>query len=90
MFNSAFDSIGAKPGDYYQVELHEEIDSLNEWVYDNVNNGVYKAGFAMTESAYNEAIGALFESLDRLEGILSKQRYLTGERLTEAYCLAPL
>ncbi|MCS4533368.1 glutathione S-transferase family protein [Neisseria montereyensis] len=84
MFNSAFDGIGAKPGDYYPVELREEIDSLNEWIYDGVNNGVYKSGFATTQSAYNEAVAVVFESLDRLEGILSKQRYLTGDRLTEA------
>lgn len=84
MFNTAFDDLGAKPGHFYPDALQGEIDALNERIYDTVNNGVYKAGFATTQSAYAEAIGPLFESLDWLEDILSKSRYLTGDTLTEA------
>ena len=84
MFNSAFDEIGATEGDYYPKELREEIDALNKRIYDTVNNGVYKAGFATTQQAYKAAVVALFESLDWLEHILEKQRYLTGGKITEA------
>ena len=84
MFNSAFDSVGAKPGDYYPEDLREEIDALNDRIYDCVNNGVYKAGFATSQEAYEEALYPLFETLDWLEERLQKQRYLTGERITEA------
>lgn len=84
MFNSAFDGIGAKPGDYYPAALREEIDSINAHVYDNINNGVYKAGFATTQKAYELAVFPLFEALDELEHRLSKQRYLVGEHITEA------
>jgi putative glutathione S-transferase len=84
MLNSAFDGIGAAEGDYYPPELHQEIDALNERIYGTVNNGVYRAGFATTQGAYEEAFEALFESLDWLEERLSRQRYLTGERVTEA------
>jgi putative glutathione S-transferase len=84
MFNSAFDGVGAKPGDYYPKALRAEIDAVNERVYDTVNNGVYKAGFATSQAAYEEAVGALFESLDWLEARLSRQRYVAGDRPTEA------
>lgn len=84
MFNSAFDGVGAKPGDYYPEPLREEIDALNDRIYDTVNNGVYKAGFATTQSAYEEAVKPLFETLDWLEDRLSSRRYLTGDRVTEA------
>ena len=84
MFNSAFDGIGAKPGDYYPLELRDQIDEVNARVYSNVNNGVYKAGFATTQAAYEEAVVPLFETLDWLEERLSQQRYLMGDRLTEA------
>jgi glutathionyl-hydroquinone reductase len=84
MFNTAFDEIGAKPGDFYPQELRTEIDELNSWIYDTVNNGVYKAGFATAQDAYDEAVRSVFASLDKLENILSRQRYLTGTRLTEA------
>lgn len=84
MFNSAFDGIGATPGDYYPEQLRTEIDALNDRIYDAVNNGVYKAGFATTQDAYEEAIVPLFETLDWLEERLSKQRYLTGSQITEA------
>lgn len=84
MFNEAFDSVGATPGDYYPEELRGEIDSVNARVYDTVNNGVYKAGFATTQAAYEEAVRELFASLDWLEERLSHRRYLTGDGLTEA------
>jgi putative glutathione S-transferase len=84
MFNEAFDGIGAKPGDYYPQSLRPEIDALNARIYDNVNNGVYKAGFATTQKAYEEAVRPLFETLDDLNKRLSSQRYLCGDQLTEA------
>ncbi|NER33884.1 MAG: glutathione S-transferase family protein [Oscillatoria sp. SIO1A7] len=84
MLNSAFDGVGAIPGDYYPPDLREEIDALNARIYPNVNNGVYKAGFATTQEAYEEAIAPLFETLEWLEERLSQGRYLTGDRLTEA------
>lgn len=84
MFNSAFDDIGARDGDYYPVELQVRIDSLNERIYHTVNNGVYKAGFATRQNAYEEAVCELFESLDWLENILAGSRYLTGDKITEA------
>ena len=84
MFNSAFDGLGAKPGDYYPADLRPEIDRLNAEIYDRINNGVYKAGFATTQAAYEEAVRPLFEALDALEARLSRQRYLCGERITEA------
>lgn len=84
MLNRAFDGIGAIPQDYSPDHLLEEIDTLNTRIYDSVNNGVYKAGFATTQSAYEEALKPLFESLDWLEEILGQQRYLTGPNITEA------
>ena len=84
MLNSAFDGVGAKPGDYYPQALRAQIDELNSKVYDQVNNGVYKAGFATTQEAYEEAAFALFDQLDELDQRLSQQRYLLGEQITEA------
>jgi glutathionyl-hydroquinone reductase len=84
MLGAAFDGVGAKPGDYYPRDLRDEIDRLNARIYDTVNNGVYKAGFATTQAAYEEAVGPLFETLDWLEERLSTRRYLCGARLTEA------
>ena len=84
MLNSAFDEIGAKPGDYYPQELRTEIDAINEKVYDKVNNGVYKAGFATEQAPYEEAVVPLFETLDWLEDRLSRMRYLNGSAPTEA------
>jgi putative glutathione S-transferase len=84
MFNSAFDEIGAKPGDYYPPALRGEIDALNERIYATVNNGVYKAGFATTQEAYEEAVGPLFETLDVLEERLATRAFLTGDATTEA------
>ena len=84
MFNTAFDALRATPGDYYPAELRPEIDALNARIYDTVNNGVYKAGFATKQEPYEEASQALFESLDWLEGKLSASRYLAGDSLSEA------
>lgn len=84
MFNSAFDGVGATPGDYYPEGLRDRIDEINDRVYHTVNNGVYKAGFATTQEAYEEAVVPLFESLNWIEGILADNRYLVGDRLTEA------
>jgi len=84
MFNTAFDAVGAKPGDYYPRAMRDEIDELNARIYDTVNNGVYKAGFATTQAAYEEAVAPLFETLDWLEGRLSQSRFLCDETLTEA------
>jgi putative glutathione S-transferase len=84
MFNSAFDGVGAAHGDFYPAELSEEIDALNARIYPTVNNGVYRCGFARSQQAYDEAVVALFESLDWLEARLAERRYLTGERATEA------
>jgi putative glutathione S-transferase len=84
MFNGAFDSLGAAPGNYRPDDLADEIDRLNARIYDTVNDGVYKAGFATTQQAYEAAVAPLFETLDWLEDRLSRQRYLCGDRLTEA------
>ncbi|WP_395665552.1 glutathione S-transferase family protein [Methylocella sp.] len=84
MFNSAFDGVGAAAGDYYPADLRDEIDALNARIYPTVNNGVYRAGFATSQGAYEEAIGPLFETLDFLEKRLEDRRYLCGDRLTEA------
>lgn len=84
MLNSAFDQIGASAGDFYPGDKRQHIDEINERVYHNINNGVYRAGFATTQAAYDEAVTDVFKVLDQLEQILSSQRYLVGDRLTEA------
>jgi putative glutathione S-transferase len=84
MLNSAFDGVGARPGDFYPAELRDEIDAVNARIYETVNNGVYRAGFARSQPAYDEAVTALFATLDWLEARLSGQRWLMGDRLTEA------
>ncbi len=84
MLNSAFDAVGAKPGDYVPASSLVELATVNDRVYATVNNGVYRAGFATTQPAYEEAVGDLFESLDWLEERLSRQRYLVGTEATEA------
>ncbi len=84
MFNSAFDGVGATPGDYYPEGLRAEIDALNDRIYHTLNNGVYKSGFAGTQEAYEEAVVPLFDTLEWLENRLSTQRYLTGNQITEA------
>lgn len=84
IFNSAFDKLGARELDMAPAELLEQIDAMNAQVYDAINNGVYKAGFATAQTAYEAAVQALFSALDELESLLGRQRYLTGECLTEA------
>lgn len=84
MFNSAFDGIGAIPGDFYPAALQDKIDSINQRVYSHVNNGVYKAGFSTEQSVYEENVTLLFNSLDWLEGLLDENRYLVGNQITEA------
>jgi putative glutathione S-transferase len=84
MFNSGFDRVGAKSGDYYPGDLLEEIDPLNARIYATVNNGVYRCGFAQSQAAYDEAVAALFETLDVMDARLAKGRFLFGDRLTEA------
>jgi len=84
MFNSAFDAVGARAGDYYPTALQAKIDELNTWIYSDLNNGVYKAGFATSQQAYDQAVSGVFAALDGLESILEKKRFLTGQQLTEA------
>ena len=84
MLNGAFDGCGAAPGDYRPASRREEIDRINARVYPSVNNGVYRAGFATTQQAYEEAVSELFVALDWLDGLLAGRRYLAGERITEA------
>lgn len=84
MFNSAFDGITGNGLDFWPAERRDEIEAVNERIYDTVNNGVYKAGFATTQSAYDAAVGPLFDSLDWLEERLSRSRYLMGDAATEA------
>ena len=84
MFNSAFDEVGALPGDFSPQELLAEIDELNDFIYPTINNGVYRAGFATTQEAYEEAVVEVFEALDTIETRLATRRYLTGEKITEA------
>ena len=84
MLNSAFDEAGATDVNFLPKALLAEIDTINEFVYSAVNNGVYKAGFATTEAAYKEAVVTLFDALDTLEARLADQRYLLGDTITEA------
>lgn len=84
MLTTAFDDAGAKPGDYYPAELRTGIDAVNARIYDGFNNGVYKAGFATSQGAYDEAVAVVFETLDWVEERLARRRYLMGARLTEA------
>ena len=84
MLNSAFDGITGNTDDYWPEPLRDRIAEINDRVYDTVNNGVYKSGFATSQAAYDKAVHPLFDSLDWLEGILADNRYLTGDRITEA------
>ena len=84
MFNSAFDEVGALSGDFSPDELLAEIDELNDFIYPNINNGVYRAGFATTQTAYDEAVVELFNALNIIEKRLAEQRYLVGNTITEA------
>jgi len=84
MLNAAFNELTGNEGDYYPEDLRQKIDAINARVYDTVNNGVYKAGFATTQAAYEQAATALFDSLDWLEAILGDTAYLAGDQITEA------
>lgn len=84
MFNSAFDGVGATPGDFAPAALVDEIDALNARIYDGLNNGVYKAGFATSQSAYDQAVRGVFDTLDWLESHLSGRTWLCGDVQTEA------
>ena len=84
MFNSAFDGLGAAEGDYWPEDLREEIEEVNARVYEDVNNGVYKSGFATSQHAYDEAVEALFEALTWLETRLEGRDWLVGAAMTEA------
>lgn len=84
MLNDAFNHLTGNEADYYPIALRAQIDAVNDEIYSNVNNGVYKAGFATTTDAYEAAFAALFETLDKLDTRLASQRYLVGDRLTEA------
>jgi len=83
MFNSAFDRLTGNAMDYCPQELREAMDPINQRIYDTLNNGVYRCGFATTQAAYDAAVGPLFDTLDWLEDRLSRQRYIMGDRLTE-------
>ncbi|MEH6548423.1 MAG: glutathione S-transferase family protein [Pseudomonadales bacterium] len=83
MFNSAFNAFTDVKTDYYPSVLHSQIDELNQVIYDSVNNGVYRAGFATTQAAYEEAFDRLFDTLDQLELRLASSRYLHGDTITE-------
>ena len=84
MFNSAFDAITGNTNDYWPKEMRDDIEVVNARIYDTVNNGVYKSGFATTQEAYEAAVVPLFDSLDWLEEQLGENRYLMGDKLTEA------
>jgi glutathionyl-hydroquinone reductase len=84
MFNSAFDALTNERTDYYPADKRSEIDTINTLVFENINNGVYRTGFATTQHAYEEAFLDVFAALDQVEARLSRQRYLVGNRLTEA------
>ncbi len=87
MFNSAFTEFVTGPyghHDFYRSEMRSDIDELNNWIYPDINDGVYKCGFAKSQQAYNEAVDNLYHSLDRVDRILASSRYLLGNHLTEA------
>ncbi|MEX0310858.1 MAG: glutathione S-transferase family protein [Tateyamaria sp.] len=84
MFNSAFDEITGNTDDYWPKALRDAIEPVNDRIYDTLNNGVYKSGFATTQSAYDEAVHPLFDTLDWLEDRLARARYLMGAQITEA------
>jgi putative glutathione S-transferase len=84
MFNAAFNALTGNHDDYWPELLRDEIESVNQDIYDNINNGVYKAGFATSAAAYQDAVRALFAALDRMESRLQQSRYLMGTQVTEA------
>jgi putative glutathione S-transferase len=84
IFNTAFNDLTGNTDDYYPAHLRAEIDTINAFVYDNINNGVYRCGFATDQDAYEEAFESLFAALDQIENRLAGQRYLVGNQITEA------
>ncbi len=84
MFNSEFNAFTTDKTDYYPENLREKIDKMNDYVYTNINNGVYKCGFATTQEAYNDAYDALFEAIEFLDDHFSKKPFLVGDQITEA------
>ena len=84
IFNSAFNNLTKNEDDYYPEKLRDQIDDINNDVYHNINNGVYKTGFATTKEAYEENFDALFKSLDNIERILTLTNFLVGNNITEA------
>lgn len=84
MFNNAFNHLTGNTDDYYPQELRKSIDTLNDRIYDSINNGVYRAGFATSQDAYETAFHELFDALDWVENVLSRKAYLAGAHLTEA------
>lgn len=84
MFNSAFDHLGANPADFYPEPLRAQIDAINGTIYEHINNGVYRCGFAGSQAAYDTAFHALFRELDKWDRHLGSSRYLVGDQLTEA------
>ena len=84
MFNSAFNEVTGNTDDYWPEEMRDAIEEVNERIYDTLNNGVYRSGFATTQDAYDEAVTQLFDTMDWLEDRLSQNRYLMGDRITEA------
>ncbi len=84
MFNSAFDGLTGNTDDYWPEHMRDDIEKVNARIYDTLNNGVYRCGFATSQRAYDDAVSKLFETLDWLEDRLSKKRYLMGDQITEA------
>lgn len=84
LFNSQFDSLTGNHEDYYPLALRSTIDEWNELIYHNINNGVYKTGFAKTQEHYENAVTTLFDTLDRVEAHLATNRYIAGDTITEA------
>jgi glutathionyl-hydroquinone reductase len=90
MFDTRFGSLTADSPDFYPEDLREGIDATIDAIYEPINNGVYRSGFATTPEAYEEAVTGLFEALDHWEGVLGERRYLCGDRVTEAdWCMFP-
>jgi putative glutathione S-transferase len=84
IFNNSFNSITGNEDDYYPQELQHDINKINDYIYEKINNGVYRCGFATSQQAYEEAYDVLFDALDQMETILQTKRYLLGDKITEA------
>ena len=81
IFNSAFNELTGNTSDFFPADKQKQIEEVNEWVYNDINNGVYRSGFATTQQAYEEAYESLFAALDKVENILSQSRYLAGDAI---------